>query len=669
GLARGYLQRPALTAERFLPDPFGKSGTRMYRTGALARWRCDGILEYLGRSDAQVKIRGFRIELGEIEAALLRHPQIAQAAALVREDTPGEKRLVGYVTVRTAAGAGDATAADDTAGAGSTPPDPAALRQHLAHSLPDHMVPAAFVVLEQLPLTANGKLDRKALPAPELSTAPWRAPRTPQEEILCSLFAEILRLPRIGIHDHFFALGGDSILSIQLVSRARRAGLLLTPRDVFQHQTVEELAAVAGVKPASAVTGTDDGVGTITPTPIIRWLLERGVPFQNFSQSMLLTVPSDLDQQRLIATLQTLIDHHPALRLRLTDNGALQVAPTGTVHAEACVRRVEARTTSLAEEKRTAEMRLDPRSGAMLQAVWFDPGRLLLTIHHLCVDGVSWHILVSDLAAAYGGLSLPPCGTSFRRWAELLNIEAQLPERAAQLAFWTSLLNEPAGPLFHRRLNPISDARTAVGRLQLTLPSAITAPLLSSVPAAFRARVTDVMLTALVLAVGQWRSRRGLGNSTAMLLDLEGHGREELFEDVDLSRTVGWFTSMFPVRLDAGESNACRALKLIKEQLRSLPDNGVGYGLLRYLNDETAAGLRNLPTAPISFNYLGRFSTPQKTDWVVAPEMASGLDDEADPQLPLAHGLELNALTLDHSTGPQLTVTWSWSAALLTEDE
>ncbi|MDB6104870.1 MAG: non-ribosomal peptide synthetase, partial [Gammaproteobacteria bacterium] len=525
------------------------------------------------------------------------------------------------------------------------------------------------VLLEQLPLTANGKLDRKALPAPQLTSAAWRAPRTPQEEILCSLFAEILRLPRIGIHDHFFALGGDSILSIQLVSRARRAGLLLTPRDVFQHQTVEELAAVAGVKPASAIIGTDDGVGVISPTPIIRWLLERSVPFQHFSQSMLLAVPSELDQQRLIAALQTLIDHHSALRLRLTDSGTLQVAPPGTVHAEACVRRVDARTTSLVEEKRTAEMRLDPRSGAMLQAVWFDPGRLLLTIHHLSVDGVSWHILVSDLAAAYGGLSLPPRSTSFRRWAELLNTEAQRPERAAQLAFWTSLLNEPADPLIHRPLNPIPDTRTVVGRLQLTLPSAITAPLLSSVPAAFRARVTDVMLTALILAVGQWRSRHGLGNSTAMLLDLEGHGREEIFEDVDLSRTVGWFTSMFPVRLDAGESNACRALKVIKEQLRRLPDNGVGYGLLRYLNDETAAVLRNLPTAQISFNYLGRFSAPQKTDWVVAPEMASGLDDGADPRLPLAHGLELNALTLDHSTGPQLTVTWSWSAALLTKDE
>src|SRR6202011_5651117 len=304
GLARGYLQRPALTAERFLPDPFGKPGTRMYRTGDLARWRPDGILEYLGRSDAQVKIRGFRIELGEIEAALLRHPQVAQAAALVREDTPGEKRLVGYVTVRNAAGAEDAP-----------PLDPAALRQHLAQTLPDHMVPAAFVVLEQLPLTANGKLDRKALPAPELPTARWRAPRTPQEEILCSLFAETLRLPRVGVHDHFFELGGHSLLATRLVSRIRTTlGVELSLRTLFEAPTVAALAPQLGQAQRAAQPLLPRTRPQQIPLSFAQrrlWFLNRMEgPSATYNIVIALRLSGTLSPAALAAALQDLLARH-----------------------------------------------------------------------------------------------------------------------------------------------------------------------------------------------------------------------------------------------------------------------------------------------------------------------------------------------------------------------
>ena len=358
GLARGYLNRPALTAERFLANPFGELGSRMYRTGDLARWRADGVLEYLGRSDAQVKIRGFRIELGEIEAALLREPQVAQAAAIVREGRPGTEapgRLShrrrrplhrhGRLTADTRSDSAGLHGAGRLRGVAESAPD--GQRQARPQGLARAGVP------RQLPLGASAH-------------SPGGDPRA-------RLFAETLGLPRVGIHDSFFALGGDSILSIQLVSRARRAGLLITPRDVFKRQTVEALAASA--EPAPEITiHRGDGVGPLTPTPIIRWLLDRAVPFQHFSQSVLLRVPCDLDEQRLIGALQTLVDHHPALRLRLTGDGIIELAPPGTVRARTCLRRLDAHSASIHHETRMAETRLNPATGNVLQAVWLDPG-------------------------------------------------------------------------------------------------------------------------------------------------------------------------------------------------------------------------------------------------------------------------------------------------------
>ena len=329
GLARGYLGRAGLTGERFVADPHGAAGSRMYRTGDLARWRADGVLEFLGRADAQVKLRGFRIEPGEIEAVLVRHGAVAQAAVIAREDAPGAKRLVAYVVA-----------------AGEQAPDASALRAHVAASLPDYMVPAAYVVLERLPLTPNGKLDRRALPAPDLTPAVMRGPRTAREEVLCALFAQVLGLERVGIDDNFFALGGDSIMSIQLVSRARRAGLLITPRAVFQHQSVAALAAVAGVVEETASRQPDIATGALPATPIMRWLMERGGPIDRFNQAMLLRLPAGLREDDLVGALQAVLDHHDALRLRLMGAAsggdlALEIAPVGRVDARACLRRVD----------------------------------------------------------------------------------------------------------------------------------------------------------------------------------------------------------------------------------------------------------------------------------------------------------------------------------------
>ncbi|MBL1118510.1 amino acid adenylation domain-containing protein [Streptomyces sp. 110] len=663
GLARGYLRRPGLTAERFVADPYGGAGARMYRTGDVVRWRADGNVEYVGRADEQVKVRGFRIELGEIEAVLARHPQVRQTAVIAREDRAGVKQLVAYVVAE-----GD--------------PEAGEWRKHVAAELPEYMVPAAFVTLERLPLTPNGKLDRRALPAPDFGpVAEGRAPATAREEALCAVFADVLGLPGVGADDNFFDLGGDSIVSIQLVSRARAAGLVFTPRDVFQRPTVAALAAAATDADATSTPTPDQGIGVVPPTPIVHWLRERGGPVEGFHQSMLVRTPAGLTLEALTAGLQTVLDHHDALRMRLRRDGdgawELETGPRGTVDAADVIRRV----TDPEELRRDPleDRPLSPEAGAMVRAVWLDngvntPGRLLLVAHHLVVDGVSWRILLPDLAVAVEGRELEPVGTSLRGWAEHLTALAGHPSRVDELPLWTGMFEGPEPLLGGRALDPARDTAATVRHLRLTLPPERTEPLLTRVPAAFHGGVNDVLLTALGLAVADWRRRRGHADASGVLVDLEGHGREDIVEGADLSRTVGWFTSLHPVRLEPGVADwdevweggpqAGQALKRVKEQLRALPDNGIGYGLLRHLNPDTARELAALPTPQIGFNYLGRLASGTDTDWAV--ESASGGGDE---DMPLVHAVDVDALTLDTHDGAQLHATWSWPDGLLSEDD
>ncbi len=684
GLARSYLGRPGLTAERFVADPFScVRGARMYRTGDLARRRADGILEFQGRADEQVKVRGFRVEPGEIEAALRSHHAVAQAAVVAREDGPGGKRLVAYVVPA----------------AGATP-DPADLRGHVSALLPEFMVPAAFLVLDALPLTPGGKLDRQALPPPRQHSESYRAPRTPEEEILTGLFAQVLALPRVGIDGHFFNLGGDSILSIQLVSRARRAGLELNPRDVFQRPTVEALAAEArlAVKNAAPAWDALAAVGEVIVTPIIGWLLERGGPIGRFSQSALLRVPEHLAAPELEAALQAILDTHDVLRLRVDrdadGNWSLRIMPRGTVNAAACLTRVDvtgldatARHERMSAAARQAEGRLDPSAGGMIQAVWFAggaEGRLLLVIHHLAVDGVSWRILVPDLAAAAASAArgdapvLEPASTPLRLWAQALAEYARTPAVLAELPAWKAILDGGLPMISGALVDPARDTVATARHLRLELPVRLTTALLAAVPAAFHARINDVLLAALALAVAAWRRHRGDQDNASILIDLEGHGREPMSDGIDLARTVGWFTSLYPVCLDlagvdvdqalAGGPAIGRALKQIKEQLRAIPGRGLGYGLLRYLNPDTAPCLASRSQPQLGFNYLGRFATSIDGDWSMAADEPA-LTGGADAMAPLAHLLEVNAHTVDGPAGPRLIATWTWASSYLDESE
>lgn len=691
-VAREYLGRPELTAERFVADPFGSPGSTMYRTGDLARWSPEGELELLGRADEQVQIRGFRVEPAEVESALLAHPAVAAAAVVARGDAPrsGSQRLVGY-----------AVPADGTS------LDPPGLRRHLAARLPDYMVPSALVELDGLPRTPNGKLDRAALPEPATPAADSQsAPRTADEELLARLVGEVLDVASVGVDDDFFSLGGDSISSIALVSRARREGVELSPRAVFEQRTVAGLARAARrLDTAAQPEGDDAELGRVPATPIIAWLREHDGVIEGHNQSMVVQAPADAGEPRLASALQAVLDHHAMLRARLrrgADGWELDVAPAGTVGADACLTRVDAAELDaealdglVDEHLAAATSRLDPDAGIMVQAVWFDAGphragRLLCVVHHLVVDGVSWRILLPDLARAWRAVAaqrpveLEPVPTSFRQWAHGLVAEAHRPGREAELDQWREIL-EPHDPA----LSPVPidrrrDVAATTRHVTRTLAPQLTAPLLADVPAAFHGGVNDVLLTALALAVADWRHQRGRsgGAGHAVLLNLEGHGREQQVVDgADLSRTVGWFTTTFPVRLDPGEidlaealrggPSAGRAVKRIKEQLRALPDKGIGFGLLRYLNERTRDELAALRWPQIGFNYLGRFTTASPGDARPdeLPALSQALSGSVDDDMPVAYVLEINVVTRDRDTGPELSATWSWPSALLSEGD
>lgn len=663
GLARGYLARPELTAERFVPNPFDPHGGRLYRTGDLARWREDGVLEFLGRLDQQVKIRGFRIELGEIEAALLEHPQIASAVVVARAGgrNQADKRLVAYIVLETANGnAASQIAANE-------------LRAYLQLHLPDYMVPSLFVPMERLPLNPNGKVDRQALPAPEGTETRRReapvAPRTPAETLLARIWADVLRIPQIGVHDNFFELGGDSILSIQIVARAIQAGLKLSPRQIFQYQTVAELAAVAETAPIPAAEAAPI-TGAAPLTPVQRWFFEHNFPEpHHWNQAMLLERRAT-DATLLERALRAVVLHHDTLRLRYTrsPDGWRQVYgdhAASLIWSRINLHEVPDTLLSATIEAQAAHMQaeLDLTHGPLVRACLFEcgsrPARLLIAIHHLVVDGVSWRIVLEDLATACDQLArgeaiaLPLQSASFGVWATRLAAFARTNPPRHELDYWRAT-RQPAGQV-PRELDGSND-EAATRTVSVALDEADTRALLQEVPSVYRTRINDVLLTAFAQTMSAWTEQ------PRVLLDLEGHGREELFEGVDLSRTVGWFTTIYPVLLELMPGlEPGAALKSVKEQLRHIPNQGIGYGLLRYLSDDPAiiGELRALPQPEIAFNYLGQFD-----------QIFSGLANfgpAAESPGPLHHSRAQRTHLLEVISsviGGTLRVDWHFSAGI-----
>jgi amino acid adenylation domain-containing protein/non-ribosomal peptide synthase protein (TIGR01720 family) len=605
-VGRGYWDRPALTAERFVPDPFGPSpGARLYRTGDLARYRPDGVVEYLGRADHQVKLHGNRIELGEIEAVLRRQPGIRDAAVALREDRPGVPRLVAYLV-----SAGAAPAVDT-------------LRQALRAHLPDYMVPAVVMTLEALPLTPNGKLDRGALPAPSeerpLLAQGYAPPRTPVEATLASVWADVLRLERVGIHDNFFALGGDSILGLQALARAREAGVHLVPRQLFQHQTIADLALVA-TRAESRVSldeGPDEADGDDVPlTPIQHWFFERAADWPgHFNQSVLLAGGPELPTPGWEAVLDALGAQHDALRLRFSrEDGEWRQRSTANASRHVCTHvdltGAGARWTEQLEQVAARVQRsLDLEQGPLLRLVRFqvpapEPQRLFIVVHHAVVDGLSWRVLLEDLYRASAlwqqgrPIQLPGRTASFRRWAR--HLQARAASLGADVGeYWRAIDDRARAVVLPRDAQDGPNSAASLRHVSVSLDPAETLAFLQAPPRAYRMQAHEVLIAAAAQALAGWT-----GGAEAVLA-LEGHGRESSEDDgLDLERTLGCFTTVYPVRVQLPQGGAAAVLSAVKEQLRAVPRRGLDYGLWRY-GPGRAERAWALPEVLV--NYLGQF--------------------------------------------------------------
>ncbi len=649
-LARGYLNRPDLTAQAFIPDPFSQEpGARLYRTGDLGRHLSDGTLEHLGRADSQVKYHGYRVELAELRHALTQHPQVRDGVVLLKKDANGNEVLVAYYVARQEL-------------------DPEQLRAFLAEHLIDEVLPNLYIHLKKLPLTLNGKIHYDALPSIEQARQKQRRaqvpPRTPAEATLARIWCQVLNVEAVGVHDNFFGLGGDSILCIQVISKANQAGLRLSPRQLFQHQTIAELASVASEAPAAPTAVQEPLTGPIPLTPIQRWFFEQDA---SDPDAWCILVPLEarqpMDVARLEQALTALLHRHDALRLRVVRGPSGWEASIAPPEAPMPLERVDlsavpdaTRETEAQRVAQRLQRSLHLSTGPLVAAAWLEfgphrPARLLIAAHRLVIDGVSWRILFEHLQAAYeqlveqGRCELPPRTSSLKTWVEQLQRHATSRARE-ELPHWSSTAAPAAGlPVDRKEATlPLTLERS----LAFSLTPEESRALLHDLPERHRSEIGELLIAALAKTLCGWSGQPHLQ------LDLEGHGREDLFDGVDLSQTVGWFASLYPVVLTPAPSPDMGAtVKAVKEQLRAVPHRGIGYGVLRYLgNEPEAKALAARPRSEVLFRYVGQYHLA--SPWLT-------VQDPAEPQAPTRqHKL---AVVAGMAEG-QLRVTWFFSEAM-----
>ncbi|WP_040774272.1 non-ribosomal peptide synthetase [Nocardia pneumoniae] len=681
-LARGYVGKAAVTADRFVADPL-RPGLRMYRTGDLVRRLPHGGFAYLGRADAQIKIRGYRIEIGEIETALRRLPGVTNAAVTVVRRA-GAASLVGFVVRQ--------PNRDD---------DVIRLRAELTERLPAYMVPARIVPIPRLPVNANGKLDGHALAglaeqalSGGASDAGHATASTGTERALCEVLAELFAGKAPGIDEDFFALGVDSIVAIALVNKARRRGITVSPRMVLATPTIRDLAAAIDAAAITAPAGREADYGEVLPLPVVSWMYEYG-NYRRFTQTALLRLPAGITRVAIESVLQALLDGHDTLRavLRDTPEGPrLVTREPGMVRAAGLLT-----TVSLAEHTgaevnsvitgaaRTVLDEIDPRAGDMVRAVWFTGAQegevLLLTVHHLAVDVVSWHILLDGIAEAWraiesgGAPKTSPESTSYRRWSKLMWERAAAPEVLAQRGYWAEQVRDPDPALGQRHPVPTIDTWST-----LRVTSSVTSVSLTERILATLTReegVREFLLAALTMTIASLRRERGQDPACGALIALEGHGRADATLDTDTTNTLGWFTSVFPVRLGVGpvavdvaraEADPAAARSLLDSvtaHLGAIPQQGLDYGLLRYVS--RVPELQAAAEPQVEFNYLGRVDLSGAVDqpWsLLTGPRNDALPLDPEPDLPLRYALDVIAGIGSTADGPQLTTNWRWSAAL-----
>jgi len=692
-VGQGYHNRAELTAERFVVDTLSDEvgnrvprGARLYRTGDRARWRPDGTVEYLGRLDFQVKIRGFRIELGEIENALLAHESVHDAVVVAYRE-PGatsaeSKRLVAYIV----------------SGDGTQPA--AALRAALAEQLPDYMVPAIFVWLPALPLSSNGKVDRRALPAPEVErqslSRAFVAPRTTEETVLADIWKATLKVSDVGVDDNFFELGGDSLLGVQILARAAQRGLRITLSELLRTPTVAALARAAGAQWAASQS-QDAGAraqaallrvevaGDVPLTPVQHWFFEhQGANPHHWNQAFLFEVPANTSDVYLANAVEAVIEQHDSLRLRFEyrDGQWVQYLPARVNRASdatgadgSCAEEFSRsgdgctvvdfsgsagtdREEQLSRLCARLQASLSITAGPLLRVALVrfgpsEPARVLIVAHHLAVDGVSWRVLREDLDRAYEHaarnttMAHTTHGTPFSAWSRATATLTVVDAMAHDLAYW---VNAGAPGTVHVPTDAAAGAGMAAdaSTLAVCLTRDETSALFQRVPAAYNTQINDVLLAALADALHRW-----LGDGE-FIVNLEGHGREDIVAVADVSQTTGWFTTIFPVRLPLQRATPGNRLKAVKELLREVPARGLSYGMLRYLAHNEV--LRAQPTPPLVFNYLGQF------DQVVSGSQLFSFAKESTgswygADTPRPHLLEVNALVLDG----QLELRWSFN--------
>jgi amino acid adenylation domain-containing protein/non-ribosomal peptide synthase protein (TIGR01720 family) len=617
GVGLGYWQNEEKTQASFIPNPFVEKiyesplpHSLIYKTGDLGRWLADGRIEYLGRIDNQVKIRGFRLELGEIEAQLQQHPGIKDNVVIVREDILNNKRLVAYIVPQV----------DEKELSGE-------LRSFLKQRLPEYMLPSSFIVLDKIPLTPSGKIDRYKLPAPETTTSEsnktFIKPRTTVEEILASIWQEVLGIEEIGVYDNFFELGGDSILCIQAIAKSHQQQLNLTFKQMFEQQTIANLAKVVN---QTSTIATEQGIltGEVSLTPIQHYILEQNlVNPHHWNEAVLLEVTERIDCKSLEAAIQQLLIHHDALRLGFEQTASgwrgiylTSEATTPFVSVDLSDLPSEKQNTALETTANQLQQSLDISQGNNLKVAWFDldkdsNSRLLVIIHHLVVDSISWRILLEDLQTAYQqakqqqNITLPPKTASLRQWTQQLQEYANSEQLQLELDYWLNPSRQHINSLPVDYVDGNNNEASAA-TISLQLTASDTQILLQEISTLHRIQINDLLLISLAQALTKWTGCQQL------LVDLENHGREEIGVNLDLSRTVGLFSSIFPVYLDLETASTPETiLKTLKQQLHSIPNKGIGYGILRYLsnNHQIRESLKSLPQAEIAFNYLGQFDS------------------------------------------------------------